>query len=514
MNSQQQTKQRHIEAPYLNLDYSYQRLSDEELQAYAKKKLPKNYEELKQQLIKGEYQNKTESRTVSHVLCRSRHNVVRAANGKNRFNEIVRTLRSGNWKGATGKAIKDVVNIGVGGSDLGPMMGSFALKEFADDSSLHTLNTHFVSSMDGGQLYAVLPIVDPETTLFIIASKSFTTSDTLANVDTVKAWVQDSTNITEQDWIKHHVIGVSSNLEKMNEFGIPAKNQLSFADSVGGRFSLWSAIGLPIALTVGTHQFAKMLEGAKAMDDHFAQSNDPTTNIPLNLALTGIHAREEEGINNVAVLPYDGRLRYLPSYLQQLDMESNGKQADHANQAINTPTGPIIWGGFGPNGQHAFFQHLHQGHDKFTADFIAVLHREAPGFQKQTQRQLREQQRLAVANCLAHRQLMWQGSQPESDSPRDVYPGNHTSNLLYVDELTPQSFGALIAAYEHKVFIQGIIWGINSFDQPGVEKGKKVAVDILKTIDAQADAKANRTYDKAQAEKQFDASTDAIIKRM
>lgn len=490
-----------IETPHLNLDYSFQGLSDEQLEAFAAKRLPKNFDQLKQQLIKGEFKNASEQRPVTHTLCRSIHSVIRAGNGKNRFTEIVRTLRSGNWLGATGKPIKDVVNIGVGGSDLGPMMGSFALKEFADDASLHNLKVHFVSSMDGGQLYAVLPIVDPETTLFIIASKSFGTPDTLANVDTVIEWV--SLTLTHEQWLQHHVIGVSANNQAMTDFGIPAKNQLSFADSVGGRYSLWSAIGLPIALTIGSHQFGRMLDGAQQMDEHF--NRQPLKqNIPLMMALIGVYNREVRNINNLAILPYDGRLRNLPNYLQQLDMESNGKQTSHDNKPITHATGPIIWGGFGPNGQHAFFQHLHQGYDAFTADFIAILHRDAPGFDFVVQKSLREQQRLAVANCLAHRRLMWQGH--ESSDPRNHYPGGKPSNLIYLDELNPSSFGALIAAYEHKVFTQGVIWGLNSFDQPGVELGKKVAAEIHEAIDH---------LDIAQEPlKQFDPSTDHIIKRM
>ena len=488
----------HIETPHLNLDYSYQGLTAEELEAYANEKLPKDFDKLKQQLMKGEFKNHTENRNVSHVLSRSIHNVVKAGNGRNRFSEIVRMLRSGQWLGATGKPITDVVNIGVGGSDLGPMMGSFALREFADDATLHDLKVHFVSSMDGGQLYAVLPIVDPETTLFIIASKSFGTTDTMANVRTVRTWVEPT--LTQTQWLSRHVIGVSANSQAMEDFGIPASQQLSFSADVGGRFSLWCAIGLPIALTIGSHQFGNMLDGAHAMDEHFASQTDPTQNIPVVMALTGVYNREERNINNLAILPYDGRLRYLPNYLQQLDMESNGKQATYRNEELEHPTGPIIWGGFGPNGQHAFFQHLHQGFDRFAADFVAVLHRKAPGFHPAVQEQLKEQQRLAVSNCLSHRRLIWFGGQ-NNGSPRDHYHGEHPSNLLYVDELTPQSFGALIAAYEHKVFTQGVIWQLNSFDQPGVELGKKVAKDVLKVIDG-------------NAEQSFDPSTDAIINRM
>ncbi|MDN7126960.1 glucose-6-phosphate isomerase [Pseudidiomarina sp. 1ASP75-14] len=480
-----------VTTEHLNLDNTFQGLSADELQAYAAKRLPSNFDEQRKLLLRGEYDNPSEGRKVTHVLNRSRHSVVAAGGGRNRFSEVVRLLRSGKWLGATGKPITDVVNIGVGGSDLGPMMGSFALREFADDNVEHKLDVHFVSSMDGGQLYAVLPIVDPETTLFIIASKSFGTIDTLANVETVKRWIAPA--LAESAWLEKHVIGVSSNNQAMTEFGIPASQQLSFADSVGGRYSLWSAIGLPIALTIGANQFAKMLDGARFMDEHFG-SAPLLENIPLLLALHGVYNREERGLNNVAVLPYDGRLRYLPSYLQQLDMESNGKQVARDGSPIDYPTGPIIWGGFGPNGQHAFFQHLHQGYDDFAADFVAVLHRQAPGFSAAVQEGLISQQRLSVANCLAHRRLMWFGN-------GDHYPGKHPSNLLYVDELTPQSFGALLAAYEHKVFAQGVIWDINSFDQPGVEHGKKVAKEVLAVLDGQRD-------------ESFDDSTDSIIKRM
>lgn len=481
----------HVITDYLNLDFTFQGLSAKELEAYAAKRLPENFAQARAALLKGEYENPSEGRKVTHVLNRSRHSVVAAGGGRNRFSEIVRLLRAGKWLGATGKPIKDVVNIGVGGSDLGPMMGSFALKEFADDNVNHKLNVHFVSSMDGGQLYAVLPIVDPETTLFIIASKSFGTIDTLANVDTVKRWIKPK--LDEAQWLTQHVIGVSSNNKAMNDFGIPAAQQLSFADSVGGRYSLWSAIGLPIALTIGANQFAKMLDGARAMDEHFGKA-PLLENIPVLMALLGVYNREERGLNNVAVLPYDGRLRYLPSYLQQLDMESNGKQQDRDGKPIDYPTGPIIWGGFGPNGQHAFFQHLHQGYDNFTADFVAVLHRKAPGFNAEVQEGLRQQQTLSVANCLAHRRLMWLGDGAD-------YPGQHPSNLLFVDELTPQSFGALIAAYEHKVFTQGVIWNINSYDQPGVERGKQIAKTVLAVLNG-----AN--------EQSFDESTDRIIARM
>lgn len=487
-----------ILAPYIHLDTSYQKLDTSSLFETYADRLPYVLYNRIQELVTGRfYTSIAHNYPITHTYCRSAHAVVSSNRRKSRFVEVVQQLRSGRWKGATGKPITDVVNIGVGGSDLGPQIGAFALREFADDHVLHNLRVHFVSSMDGGQLYAVLPIVDPETTLFIISSKSFSTEDTFANVETVRCWIKS--DLTQEQWLGQHVIGISSNANAMTKYGIPPAQQFTFGVGVGGRFSMWSSIGLSIALTIGVRSFERMLKGAQQMDKHFAEAPFEK-NLPVLLALYGVYNREQLGINNLAILPYDGRLRMLPIYLQQLDMESNGKQSTADNKAIDYPTGPIIWGGFGPNGQHAFFQHLHQGYDEFTADFVAVLKREAPGFEKAVQDGLAEQQRLAVANCLAHRRLMWEGSENKA-SPRDHYPGGHPSNLLIMDELTPESFGALIAAYEHKVFTQGIIWNLNSFDQPGVEKGKKIAMDVLSVLDGESD-------------ESFDESTDAIIQRM
>ncbi|RAJ94871.1 glucose-6-phosphate isomerase [Aliidiomarina maris] len=481
----------------LKLDWSYQNLSIAELEQFASKRLPSNFAELREQLMNGEFENKTEGRKVAHVLSRGRDSVVKDLKNS-KFANLVRKVRSGNWLGATGKPITDIVNVGVGGSDLGPLMTSFALAEFASDVQQHEVRTHFVSSMDGGQLYAVLPVVNPETTLFIVASKSFGTIDTFANIDTVIEWIQPAFNKAgkqTQDWLNAHVVGLSASPQAMTDYGIPAAHQLTFSQAVGGRFSMWSSIGFAIATTCGVRVFERLLAGAKAMDEHFlhAQMQD---NIPLIMALTGVYNREIRGINNLAILPYDGRFRHLPSYLQQLDMESNGKQCDHDGKTIDYPTGPIIWGGFGPNGQHAFFQHLHQGYDAFSADFVLVKRREAAKFTESVQDALAAQQDLSVANCLAHRRLMAFGYQ--GDSPRDCYPGGHPSNLLAIDELTPETFGALIAAYEHKVFTQGVIWQLNSFDQPGVERGKKIAVDVLKRMRGESDT-------------QFDASTEAVL---
>lgn len=483
----------------LKLDWTYQFLSPQDIATFAQQRLPDNFDELRDQLVKGVFENKTEGRQVTHVLSRSSESVVKDPKNS-KFAGIVRKLRSGNWLGATGRPITDIVNVGVGGSDLGPLMTSFALAEFATDVQQHKVNTHFVSSMDGGQLYAVLPIVNPETTLFIVASKSFGTIDTFANIDTVRQWIQPAfhkAGKTQTDWLNHHIVGLSASPQAMTDYGIPAAHQLTFSQSVGGRFSMWSAIGLAIATTCGVKVFERLLDGARAMDEHFAQA-PVTDNIPMLMALTGIYNREVREINNLAILPYDGRFRHLPSYLQQLDMESNGKQCDHAGRAIDYPTGPIIWGGFGPNGQHAFFQHLHQGYDKFSADFVLVKRRQAPSFTETVQESLAAQQDLSVANCLAHRRLMAFGHQGET--PRDHYKGGHPTNLLAIDELTPETFGALIAAYEHKVFVQGVVWQLNSFDQPGVERGKKIALEVLERMRGNSDTT-------------FDASTEALLKR-
>ncbi|MCH8492491.1 MAG: glucose-6-phosphate isomerase [Idiomarina sp.] len=507
-------------------DWSYQFIEPKVLADFASARLPADFNEQREALLNGRYMNASEQREVRHALSRGRNSVVRGGSsysgglggsslqgsaGDSKFAQIVRKLRSGKWLGATGKPITDVVNIGVGGSDLGPLMASFALREFASDVQQHKLNTHFVSSMDGGQLYAVLPICNPETTLFIVASKSFGTIDTFANVDTVKVWVKEwfagagsaaggsapaaGGEVNEKLWLEHHVIGVSANVKRMTEYGIPPAHQLVFEEAIGGRFSMWSAIGLAIATTCGLGVFERLLEGAAKMDEHFATA-PLLENIPMLMAVLGVYNREERGINNIAILPYDGRFRHLPSYLQQLDMESNGKQYTATGEPLSTPTGPIVWGGFGPNGQHAFFQHLHQGYDAFCADFVCVLHRDAPQFSAGVAASLASQQKLSVANCLAHRRLMAFGSQ--SSVPAEHYPGGHPSSLFALRKLTPESFGAIVAAYEHKVFVQGLIWGLNSFDQPGVEKGKQVAVSTLRRI-------------RGESDESFDASTDGII---
>ncbi|RUO45187.1 glucose-6-phosphate isomerase [Idiomarina aquatica] len=477
----------------LALDTSYQRIDSGEL--LDRIKLPLDFADTKQKLLKGDFINKSEQRRVTHVLCRSSHSVVGSAERPSRFDDIVKRVRGGAWRGATGKSISTVVNVGVGGSDLGPRLATEALAEFCNDSQ--SIDVHFVSSMDGAQLYSLFKVIDPETTLFILASKSFSTIDTFANIKTIKSWC--ASVMSHSQWLAHHVIGVSSSAAKMTDYGIPVAHQVTFGEGVGGRFSLWSAIGLPIALKCGLSVFKKMLEGARAMDKHFLEAPD-TENLPLLMALYGIYNRSELGINNLVILPYDGRLAMLPDYLQQLDMESNGKQVTADGNALDIPTGPIVWGGFGPNGQHAFYQHLHQGYDEFAADFIMVFRRDGIAFSDDVAKNLAEQQQLAVANCLAHRQLMFNGS-PNGRSSREHYVGGHPSNLIVIDELSPEKFGALIAAYEHKIFVQGVYWGLNSFDQPGVEKGKKIAVKLMEALTD------------SNVSEEFDQSTSRMIKK-
>jgi len=305
---------RQVDLNGLIFDWSYQFLSDVKLSEFTEKRLPKDFEEKKRALLAGTYENVSEGRAVSHVLSRSDESVLRKGDDS-KFAKIVRKIRSGNWRGATNKVITDVVNIGVGGSDLGPLMASFALKEFAADHQTHMIRAHFASSMDGAQLYEILPNIDPETTLFIVASKSFGTIDTFANVDTVKLWVNEcfsANSKTERDWFEHHVIGVSANAVKMSDLGIPPAHQLTFGQSIGGRFSMWSAIGLPIAIACGLQVFERLLAGARAMDEHFADA-PLLENIPMLMALCGLYNREVRGINNIAVLAYDGRFLHLPA---------------------------------------------------------------------------------------------------------------------------------------------------------------------------------------------------------
>jgi glucose-6-phosphate isomerase len=408
-------------------------------------------------------------------------------------------VRSGNWKGHSGKRITDVVNIGIGGSDLGPRMVINALKPFVTDE----MNFHFVANVDGADLHEVLKKVDAETTLFIIASKTFTTQETMQNANSAKNWFLN--NGGSQEDVAKHFVAVSTNAEGVSGFGIDTKNMFGFWDWVGGRYSVWSAIGLPVILAIGFQGFQEFLSGAHAMDNHVAEA-DWNENIPALMAMLGIWYRNFHNAPSQAILPYDQYLDRFAAYFQQGDMESNGKYVDRGGNRVNYPTGPIIWGEPGTNGQHAFYQLIHQGTDLIPADFIAA---------KKCQHSLPDHHPILLANFIAQTEALMTGksrmdveiemrqaglSSDDIDkiAPYRVFEGNRPTNSIVLDELNPYHLGQLIAAYEHKIFIQGYIWNIFSYDQWGVELGKVLAKAVLNEL-------------KGGAKHDHDSSTAALI---
>lgn len=423
-----------------------------------------------------------------------------------RMYALVEKIHAGQYRGATGEVIQDVVNIGVGGSDLGPLMVTHALSDFKV-STAKPLAVHFVSTMDGSQLSDLLHQLRPETTLFIISSKSFGTIDTLSNAQTVRQWLEKALGSNDKI-LKNHFIGVSTKPEKMTEWGIAADKQLQLWDWVGGRYSLWSCIGLPIALTIGVAGFKQLLAGAHAIDQHF-QNASFHQNIPVLMGLLGAWNNNFLDIQTHAVLPYDGRLKYFAAYLQQLEMESNGKSIQRNGDKVDTATCPIVWGEVGPNAQHAFYQLLHQGTHSVSCDFIAPVKRyngnqftyveNADAFV--------EQHHLALSNCLAQSRLLAFGNQAlAANELQDLpaykqYSGNQPSSTILLKELNPYSLGMLIAMYEHKVFVQSVLWNINPFDQWGVEKGKEIANQLLPIL--------NHEIDDISI---FDASTQGLLR--
>ena len=456
--------------------------------------------------------NYTEDRAVMHWALRlpAEHEVhPRLADQVHaqldRMYALVDKIHHGQYRGVTGEVIQDVVNIGVGGSDLGPLMASHALSDFKVDTA-KSLKVHFVSTMDGSQLSELLHQLRPETTLFIISSKSFGTIDTLYNAKTARLWLQKQLGSAETV-LKHHFVGVSTKPDKMTEWGIAAENQFLLWDWVGGRYSLWSCIGLPIALNIGVNGFKQLLAGAYAMDEHF--KNAPLKhNMPVMMALLGIWNHNYLNIQTHAVLPYDGRLKYFASYLQQLEMESNGKSIQRNGQKVETTTCPIVWGEVGPNAQHAFYQLLHQGTHAVSCDFIAPVKRYSANQFTYVQNAdaLSDQHHLALSNCLAQSRLLAFGNQAlNADEVANLaeykqYEGNQPSTTILLKELTPYSLGMLIALYEHKVFVQSVIWNINPFDQWGVEKGKEIANQVLPVL--------NREH---QDLSEFDSSTRGLL---
>ena len=471
-----------LQGPYLQLDYSKQRVTKEIISALGQLADHMSFGAHRERLFTGEMINTTEKRAAWHVALRvppeKQTETGRCVEEQlQRMTQLVDQIHQGIWRGFSGKRITDVVNLGVGGSDLGPLMVAHALREYTE-SSARSVNVHFASTIDGSQLFDLLDFLNPETTLFIVSSKSFTTIDTLSNARTVRSWLSSVCD-DESLLLRCHFIGVSASPEKMNAWGIPVSNQLYFWDWVGGRFSLWSAIGLPIALALGMTVFRRLLSGAHAMDEHF-RSAPLTENIPVMLALLGIWNVNALDIHAHAILPYDGRLKYFPSYLEQLEMESNGKSVSVDGKPLDYATCPVLWGEIGANAQHAFYQLLHQGTQRVSSDFILAARRYENTTQLSHGESLAAQHTLNIANCLAQSRVLALGNEAvtPTDNPFKRYPGNQPSSTLLLDVLDPESLGALIAAYEHKVFTQAVIWNINPFDQWGVELGKEVALAL------------------------------------
>ena len=487
-----------VQFDQLFFDYSKQRIDQNILNALIEFAETQNLAAWIQILFSEHEINYTEQRAAMHWALRlPEHDLVHSelsqqvhAQLQRMFN-LVEKIHAGQYRGATGEVIQDVVNIGVGGSDLGPLMVTKALSDFKH-ATTKPLNVHFVSTMDGSQLSELLHKLRPETTLFIISSKSFGTIDTLSNAQTVKLWLEKSLG-TQPETLKHHFIGVSTKSEKMDEWGIAPENQFLLWDWVGGRYSLWSCIGLPIALTIGVEGFKQFLAGAYAIDQHF-QSAPLNQNIPVLMGLLGVWNNNFLDIQTHAVLPYDGRLKYFASYLQQLEMESNGKSIQRTGEKVSLDTCPIVWGEVGPNAQHAFYQLLHQGTQAVSCDFIAPIQRYNTNqfTYAENADALIEQHHLALSNCLAQSRLLAFGHQALDQVERESLPlykqyaGNQPSSTLLLNELNPYSLGMLIASFEHKVFVQSVLWNINPFDQWGVEKGKDIANQLLPILNGES----------------------------
>lgn len=484
-------KQLSLRFQQLFFDYSKQRVDQQVVDQLIHFAEQQQLESWIQRLFSPEAINYTEQRAAMHWALRlpkqnPQHAELALAVQQQlkRMYALVDKIHAGQYRGATGEVIQDVVNIGVGGSDLGPLMATHALSDFKVKTS-KPLHVHFVSTMDGSQLSDLLHQLRPETTLFIISSKSFGTIDTLSNAQTVRLWLEKALGKQEKV-LKNHFIGVSTKPEKMSEWGIAEDKQFLLWDWVGGRYSLWSCIGFPIALTIGVEGFKQFLAGAYAIDQHFQQAPF-AQNIPVLMGLLGVWNNNFLDMQTHAVLPYDGRLKYFASYLQQLEMESNGKSTQRNGEQVECNTCPIVWGEVGPNAQHAFYQLLHQGTHSVSCDFIAPVQRyNADQFTyAENAEALIEQHHLALSNCLAQSRLLAFGNQaldPSELADLPVYKqyaGNQGSSTLLVDELNPYSLGMLIACYEHKVFVQSVMWNINPFDQWGVEKGKEIANQLL-----------------------------------
>ncbi|MDR2875527.1 MAG: glucose-6-phosphate isomerase [Methylobacillus sp.] len=492
------------------LDFSKNRITDATLPLLRALARECRVEEWRERMFNGEKINMTEDRAALHVALRNRGNRPILVDGHDvmpgvnrvlaQMRDFTERVRGGAWRGYSGKPITDVVNIGIGGSDLGPLMVCHALQPY----SRADLRAHFVSNVDGAHLGMTLRNCDPETTLFVVASKTFTTQETLTNAHSARAWFLAAAK--SETHIARHFVAVSTNVGEVRKFGIDPANMFEFWDWVGGRYSLWSAVGLSIALHVGMDNFEALMQGAFEMDEHFR--NAPLEqNLPVTLALIGIWYNNFFGAQTQTLLPYDQCLARFPAYFQQGDMESNGKFVNRDGQRVDHDTGPILWGEPGTNGQHAFYQLIHQGTRLVPCDFLMPMKTHYP---------LGEHHKILLSNFFAQTKALMLGkTQKEARAeleergypeerllqllPHKVFEGNHPTNSILFRELDPKTLGALIALYEHKIFVQGIIWNINSFDQWGVELGKQLANGILPEL---SDAHPTNTHD---------ASTNGLI---
>ncbi|SEI64523.1 glucose-6-phosphate isomerase [Deinococcus reticulitermitis] len=489
----------------LYLDYSKHRVTDETLRLLFELAQETGVTEKRDAMLRGEKINVTEGRAVLHTALRAPRGAVVEVDGQNVVPEVHEVLgrmaafadqiRSGEWRGHTGKPIKNIVNIGIGGSDLGPVMAYEALQHYAQ----RDLTLRFVSNVDGTDLVEKTRDLDPAQTLFIVSSKTFTTQETMTNAGSARAWLLAA--LKDDAAVARHFVAVSTNAAAVQKFGIDPAHMFGFWDWVGGRYSLDSAIGLSLMIAVGPEHFRELLAGFHDMDEHF-RTAPPEKNLPMLMGLLGVWYNNFFGAASVAVLPYDQYLAFFPAYLQQLDMESNGKSVTLAGERVNYQTGPIIWGQPGTNGQHAFYQLIHQGTKLIPCDFIGFC---------QTLNPLPPHHDLLMANVFAQTEALAFGKTleqvradgvSEEIAPHRVFEGNRPTSTLLADRLTPRVLGALIALYEHKVFVQGAVWNINSFDQWGVELGKVLAGQIAPELQAGA-----------EPELRHDSSTNALIRR-
>ena len=488
-------------------DYSKNHINDETINLLCKYAESKGLTAAINGMFNGDKINNTEGRAVLHTALRNPEQ--ESANGKqvqqvlNKMEGFVDKVHSGAWCGYSGKAIKSVVNIGIGGSDLGPRMVTRALSAYKKEA----VDVYFVANIDGANLEDILSKLDPETTLFVIASKTFTTMETLTNATSARDWM--SSKGCSDDHLKNHFVAIGSNVDLIKKFGIDEDNIFPMWDWVGGRYSMWSAIGLPIALAVGMANFKALLEGAHGMDRHFIDAPFQQ-NIPVISALLSFWYSQFWGVRSNAVLPYAQRMGDVPAYLQQLDMESLGKSVDKTGSSVDYHTGLVIWGAEGSNAQHSFCQLLHQGNQKITIDFIVV---------KESMSEYQDQHKQLLSCFVSQSQALLQGKtleqakrelhalglsneQVDEIAPHKVIPGNRSSNAYVMDRLSPKNLGALIAMYEHKVFVSSVLLGINAFDQWGVELGKQLGVPIYEALNS------------GELQDAWDSSTVSLIKHL